>query len=356
MRSGAGSGECLLLLGSQGRVGAATHDPLGVGAGLTAGVDRGEHQPVAAVVDDGGAEREPPTHVAEGVVAHDRDVSQRLRDVGAQGGEVAGADRTLPFEQTQLAAHPGEDDDDEQGHQQREAGHGERGHGEGLGVGHPVSVLGRRGYSRRDMDFDLATMAIVFGAIFLVELPDKTFIATLVLATRFRPLYVWIGVCLAFAVQTIVAVTVGGLLAQLPKRPVEVFAAVLFLVGGVILIRGAGQADEEEAETEEEFSHKGAATAVGLRAVGVSFGVLFLAEWGDLSQLLTASMVLQFKEPVSVFIGAFLALATVSALAAVLGRALLARVRLATIRRIGGGVCLLLAALTVLQVFEVISI
>ena len=206
------------------------------------------------------------------------------------------------------------------------------------------------------MDFDLATMAIVFGAIFLVELPDKTFIATLVLATRFRPLYVWIGVCLAFAVQTIVAVTVGGLLAQLPKRPVEVFAALMFLVGGIILIRGAGKADAEEAETEEEFSHKGAATAVGLKAVGVSFGVLFLAEWGDLSQLLTASMVLQFKEPVSVFIGAFLALATVSALAAVLGRALLARVKLATIRRIGGGVCLLLAALTVLQIFEVISI
>ena len=206
------------------------------------------------------------------------------------------------------------------------------------------------------MDFDLATIAIVFGAIFLVELPDKTFIATLVLSTRFRPLFVWLGVCLAFLVQTLVAVTVGGLLAQLPKRPVEVFAAVMFLVGGIILIRGAGKADEEEAETEEEFSHKGAATAVGLKAVGVSFGVLFLAEWGDLSQLLTASMVLQFKEPVSVFLGAFLALATVSALAAVLGRALLARVKLATIRRTGGVVCLVLAALTVLQLFEVISI
>jgi putative Ca2+/H+ antiporter (TMEM165/GDT1 family) len=163
-------------------------------------------------------------------------------------------------------------------------------------------------------------------------------------------------VSLAFAVQTLVAVTVGGLLAQLPKRPVEVFAAVMFLVGGLILVRGADKADEEEAETEEEFAHKGAATAVGLKAVGVSFGVLFLAEWGDLSQLLTASMVLQFKQPVSVFIGAFLALATVSALAAVLGRALLTRVKLATIRRIGGGVCFLLAALTVLQVLEVISI
>jgi Ca2+/H+ antiporter, TMEM165/GDT1 family len=205
------------------------------------------------------------------------------------------------------------------------------------------------------MDFDLATMAIVFGAIFLVELPDKTFIATLVLATRFRPLFVWIGVCLAFLVQTVVAVTVGGLLAQLPRRPVEIFAAAMFLIGGLILIRGARKADEEEAETEEEFSHKGAATAVGLKAVAVSFSVLFLAEWGDLSQLLTASLVLRFHEPLSVFIGAFLALAAVSALAAVLGRALLARVRLATIRRVGGGVCLLLAALTILQIAGVVG-
>jgi len=206
------------------------------------------------------------------------------------------------------------------------------------------------------MDFDLATIAIVFAAIFVVELPDKTFIATLVLATRFRPLFVWIGVSLAFLVQTLVAVTVGGLLAQLPKRPVEAFAAVMFLIGGVILLRGAGKADAEEKETEEEFAHKGAATAVGLRAIAVSFSVLFLAEWGDLSQLLTASMVLRFHEPVSVFLGAFLALVTVSALGALLGRALLARVRLSIIRRIGGVVCLLLSALTVLQIAGVVSI
>jgi putative Ca2+/H+ antiporter (TMEM165/GDT1 family) len=199
------------------------------------------------------------------------------------------------------------------------------------------------------MELDLVTAAIVFAAIFVVELPDKTFIATLVLATRFRPLFVWIGVCLAFFVQTLVAVTVGGLLAQLPKRPVEAFAALMFLIGGIVLLRGSKQADAEEKETEEEFAHKGAATAVGLRAIAVSFSVLFLAEWGDLSQLLTASMVLRYKDPLSVFVGAFLALATVSALGALIGRALLARVRLVTIRRIGGGVCLLLAGVTVLQ-------
>jgi putative Ca2+/H+ antiporter (TMEM165/GDT1 family) len=197
--------------------------------------------------------------------------------------------------------------------------------------------------------------AVVFATIFVVELPDKTFIATLVLATRFRPLLVWVGVTAAFLVQTLVAVLVGGVLAQLPRTPVQVVAALMFLVGGVILIRGAGSADEEEKETEEEFSHKGAATATGLKAVGTSFLVLFLAEWGDLSQLFTASMVLRYQEPVSVFVGAFVALAAVSALGALLGRALLARIHLSTIRRVGGGVCLLIALLTVLEIAGVIG-
>jgi putative Ca2+/H+ antiporter (TMEM165/GDT1 family) len=205
------------------------------------------------------------------------------------------------------------------------------------------------------MELHLLTVVIVFAAIFVVELPDKTFIATLVLATRFRPLFVWIGVSLAFLVQTAVAVTVGGLLARLPKEPVEIFAAVMFVIGGVILLRGAGNADEEERETEEEFATKGAATAVGLRAILVSFTVLFLAEWGDLSQLLTASFVLRFHQPVSVFVGAFLALVAVSGLGALLGRALLTRVRLSTIRRVGGGLCLVLALLSVLQILGVLS-
>ena len=48
---------------------------------------------------------------------------------------------------------------------------------------------------------DLAVIAITFGAIFVVELPDKTFIAALVLATRYRPLLVWVGVGLAFHIS-----------------------------------------------------------------------------------------------------------------------------------------------------------
>ena len=196
----------------------------------------------------------------------------------------------------------------------------------------------------------LAIAATAFLLIFPIELPDKTFVATLVLATRYKPLPVWLGVIAAFAVQTVVAVTLGGLIGRLPRTPVEIFAGLMFLTGGVILIRGAGKADAEEAETEEEFEAKTKPGIHGWRVVGASFLVLFVAEWGDLSQLLTAGLVVKYGDPVSVGVGAFLALATVSALGALLGRALLKRIRLATIRRVGGALCLLLAAASLLHV------
>lgn len=207
-----------------------------------------------------------------------------------------------------------------------------------------------RGLSRltRTMNFVIAITA--FLLIFPIELPDKTFIATLVLATRYKPLTVWIGVASAFLVQTVVAVTLGGLIGRLPRTPVEIFAALMFMVGGVILIRGAGKADAEEAEIEHEFEAKAKIGVHGLRAVGASFLVLFVAEWGDLSQLLTAGLVVKYEDPVSVGVGAFLALATVSALAAILGKTLLRWIRLSTVRRIGGGVCLLLAGASLLHV------
>jgi Ca2+/H+ antiporter, TMEM165/GDT1 family len=199
----------------------------------------------------------------------------------------------------------------------------------------------------------IAIAATAFLLIFPIELPDKTFIATLVLATRYKPLPVWVGVSSAFLVQTVVAVTLGGLISRLPRTPVEIFVGLMFLVGGLILIRGASKAEAEESETEHEFEAKVKAGIRGWRVVLTSFLVLFVAEWGDLSQLLTAGLVVKYEDPVSVGVGAFLALATVSALGAVLGRTLLKRIRVATIRRVGGGVCLLLAALSALQVANI---
>ncbi len=196
------------------------------------------------------------------------------------------------------------------------------------------------------MDIDVA--GIAFLLILPVELPDKTFIATLVLATRYRPLPTWIGVGLAFGVQSLVAVTLGGLLTRLPQRPVTLVAGLLFLLGAVVLWRGAAGADADESRTEQEFAGRVRPGVRGLRAVGASFLVLFLAEWGDLSQLLTAGLVVRYRDPVSVFVGSWTALLVVSGIGALLGRALLRRLSLSTVRRVGAGVCGVLAALTLL--------
>src|SRR5690348_16551411 len=90
----------------------------------------------------------------------------------------------------------------------------------------------------------------VFAAIFPAELPDKTFVATLVLSTRYPPLPVWIGASAAFVVQTVVAVTAGGLLSLLPHQPVRAVTAMLFLIGAIVLLRTQAEADDEVREVE----------------------------------------------------------------------------------------------------------
>jgi putative Ca2+/H+ antiporter (TMEM165/GDT1 family) len=192
----------------------------------------------------------------------------------------------------------------------------------------------------------LTALVLTFAAIFVVELPDKTFIAALVLSTRYRGLHVWIGVGLAFLVQTLIAVTVGKAVTFLPEDLVRTIAGLIFLAGAVILLREAPRADAEEAETEEEFEAKATVNKTGFAAVLASFLVLFAAEWGDLSQLLTISLVGRYDDPVGVFIGAWGALLAVSGLAVVSGRFLLRHVRLSVIHYVGAGVCLVLAGIT----------
>lgn len=199
---------------------------------------------------------------------------------------------------------------------------------------------------------DLAVILIAFGAIFVVELPDKTFIAALVLSTRYQPLAVWVGVGLAFLVQTLIAVTVGRAVTFLPDQLVQAVALVIFLIGAVLLFREAPKADAEEAATEESFASKATTSKTGLAAVTASFLVLFAAEWGDLSQLLTISLVGRFHDPVSVFVGAWCALLTVSGLAVLVGRILLRHVRLSVVHYVGATVCLALAAVTGYQLLR----
>jgi len=199
---------------------------------------------------------------------------------------------------------------------------------------------------------DLAVIATTFAAIFIVELPDKTFIAALVLSTRYKPLAVWIGVGLAFGVQTLVAVTVGVLATLLPDVLVKSVALAIFLIGAVVLFRTAPGADAAEKEQEEEYAAKSAEDRSFVKAAVASFLVLFAAEWGDLSQLLTISFVGRFNDHLNVFIGAWSALLVVSGLAVAVGRVLLRYMRLSLLHYLGAAVCLVLAAVTLVEIVQ----
>jgi putative Ca2+/H+ antiporter (TMEM165/GDT1 family) len=202
---------------------------------------------------------------------------------------------------------------------------------------------------------DLATFFYVFAAIFVVELPDKTFIAALVLSTRYRPLAVWIGVGLAFGVQCLVAVTVGAVATLLPEALVKAVTLVIFLVGAVVLIRTAPGADAAEKEQEEEYEARAAEPKTFFKAAVASFLVLFAAEWGDLSQLLTISFVTRFNDHIDVFLGAWAALLTVSGLAVLAGRVLLRYMRLSLLHYIGATVCLVLAVVTLVEIVRLVA-
>ena len=183
-----------------------------------------------------------------------------------------------------------------------------------------------------------------FVLVLPVELPDKTLFASLVLATRFPPLPVFVGVGTAFGLQVAIAVTAGSLLSLLPEALVTGVVALLFLVGAVILWRSAtGEAEDggQAADAREQTSF--------LRAAAISFGVLFAAEWGDLSQLATAGLAARYEEPLSVFVGAWAALLVVSGLAVFLGKKLADRLPIALIRRVAAGLFLVFAVVAIVE-------
>ncbi|HEY2041498.1 MAG TPA: TMEM165/GDT1 family protein [Jatrophihabitans sp.] len=179
----------------------------------------------------------------------------------------------------------------------------------------------------------LATFAIAFGAVLLVELPDKTLVATLVLSTKYRPRPVLAGAAAAFAVQCLVAVTAGGLLRLLPHRALEAIVAVLFAFGAFVLFREGIGDDEEDEGTDAASS---GAPLSNRRIFGISFGVLFAAEWGDASQLATAGLVARYGQPVAIGIGALLALVAVATIAALAGKVILRKVPLNWVHRAAG--------------------
>jgi putative Ca2+/H+ antiporter (TMEM165/GDT1 family) len=153
-------------------------------------------------------------------------------------------------------------------------------------------------------------MLSVFAVIFVAELPDKTALASLVLATRHRPAPVWLGSSLALTVQSLVAVAAGSLFALLPVRAVHIGAGLAFLISAVFMWRR----NEEPEDISKDKPGSGF-----WKTFSTTFGIVFIAEWGDLTQVGTAALAAHYHAPVAVFVGSTLALWAVAGIAVFVG-------------------------------------
>ena len=190
----------------------------------------------------------------------------------------------------------------------------------------------------------LLVAAIAFGTVFVVELPDNSGLATLVLGTRYRPIGVFAGTAAAFAMHAVLAVAGGSLLGLLPHKIVQTVVAVVFLAGAVLVLR-ADDDDDDEARLK--------ADAAGFWPVAAtSFGVIALAELGDLSDITMANLAARYHDPVAVGIGSVLGLWLVAALAITGGRGLLRILPMRWISRLAALVMVVMAAVTLVEVIR----
>ncbi|KOV58525.1 membrane protein [Streptomyces sp. NRRL WC-3618] len=189
----------------------------------------------------------------------------------------------------------------------------------------------------------LTVTALVFGVVFLAELPDKTALAGLVLGTRYRASYVFAGVAAAFTLHVVLAVAAGSVLTLLPQRLVHALTGVLFLGGAAVLLMKKG-GDEEEVRRPEDQSF--------WKVAGAGFMLILVAEFGDLTQIMTANLAARYDDPLSVGLGAVLALWAVAGLGIVGGRALMKRVPLELITRVAA---VLMLGLGVWSLWEAVA-
>jgi putative Ca2+/H+ antiporter (TMEM165/GDT1 family) len=191
----------------------------------------------------------------------------------------------------------------------------------------------------------LAAAVTSFVIILPAELPDKTVLACLVLGSRYRPGFVFAGAAVAFAVQAALAVTAGGLLGLLPHRLVQVVVSVLFLAGAVLLWRHRRVESDEYVEAND-------ARREFLPVAATSFMVVFVAEFGDLTQILTANLAAKYHDPVAVGAGSALALWVAAGVAIIGGRSLLKIIPVTWLTRAAALVMLALAGTSIAAIFS----
>lgn len=170
---------------------------------------------------------------------------------------------------------------------------------------------------------------VPFFTIAAAELFDKSQLAILLLATRnHKHLVLFTSVALAFGILSLIAVLVGGTVAEfIPPSIVKIGAGILFLFFGIQTLL---QKSADHINTKKK----------SLTFWG-GFLLIFLSELGDKTQLATITFATQFP-PFIVFLASFAALLLLAILAIWLGKMISRFENKAIISKIAGIIFIIL--------------
>lgn len=157
----------------------------------------------------------------------------------------------------------------------------------------------------------LSAAISAFVTVFIAEFGDKTQLVSMTLACRYPPLQVLAGAMTALALVLGLAVGVGGILyTAVPQLPLVLFSGSFFIAAGII---GAVKKTEKAEQCQEEGGF--------LKALFL----VFVAEFGDKTQLATMFLVASLGNAAAVFAGAMLGMFLNHLLAVFVGGRLLSR-------------------------------
>ncbi len=177
---------------------------------------------------------------------------------------------------------------------------------------------------------DWGILASTFGLIFVAELGDKTQLAVVTQTCKYRrPWAVFAGASLALTVVTLIGALGGELLGRLvPQDVLRIAAALAFVVMGILIGREAVKAGRGQREDACAVASADGQDCVvnpprwDWKAFASTFGLLFVAELGDKTQLTVLGLAGKYGRPWVVFLGGALALTLVTGLGAVGGQGL----------------------------------
>jgi putative Ca2+/H+ antiporter (TMEM165/GDT1 family) len=167
-------------------------------------------------------------------------------------------------------------------------------------------------------------------AVGLAEMGDKTQLSILLLSSRTKEYAKLLtGVMLAFLLADGFAILVGSWVTNvIPDHLVKLISGAVFILFGVMILRGDSKEDEES-------------NLSGKNALISGFSMIFLSEWGDKTQIASALFATEFN-PMMVFIGVMAALLILSVMAIYLGKFLAGRIDRSLITRVAGVIFLLI--------------